>query len=76
MSNMCKHLVLFLKKIGKCFDKNKTDLKKIEVEFQVKLAQCGDKSDDNVVQAERVLDGKVTELAQAIHHMELNNKLT
>ena len=59
MANMCKHIVIFLKKLGKSFDKNKTDLKKLEVEFQVKLAQCGDKSDDNVAQAEGVLDGKV-----------------
>ena len=30
---MCKHAVIFLKKLGKSFDKNKTDLKKLEVEF-------------------------------------------
>lgn len=48
MANTCKHIIVFMKKLGKLYDKKKTDLKKLEVDFQVRLAQAGDKSDDLV----------------------------
>ncbi len=38
MSNMSKHIIIFMKKLGKLYDKKKTDLKKLEVDFQVRLA--------------------------------------
>ena len=69
-------MIVFMKKLGKLYDKKKTDLKKLEVDFQVRLAQAGDKSDDLVSQQEKVLDGKIQEMVEAIHHVELNEKLT
>ena len=42
----------------------------------MRLAQAGDKYDDLVSQQEKLLDGKVVEMQQAIHHIELNEKLT
>ena len=33
MANTCKHIIVFMKKLGKLYDKKKTDLKKLEVDF-------------------------------------------
>jgi hypothetical protein len=44
--------------------------------FQIKLAQCGDSNDDHVSQLESDLEKKVKEMKHAIHHVELNQKLS
>jgi hypothetical protein len=42
----------------------------------VKLAQCGDEMDDKVFKNEECLDAKVGEMKKAIHHVELNQRLS
>lgn len=39
------------------------------------LAQCGDALDELVSNQEDELEQKVTEMKQAIHHVQLNEKL-
>lgn len=43
--------------------------------FQLALANCGDKHDDIVLKQEDDLKKKVIEMERAIHHVMLNEKL-
>ena len=75
MGEICTNVITFYKDFATRMDNNKQKLKLTEVNFQVALAQCGDALDELVNNQEEELDVKVTEMKQAIHHVELNQKL-
>ena len=56
-------------------DNQKAKIKSAEVNFQVSLAQCGDHHDEIAAGQEDELSVKVKEMTQAIHHVQLNEKL-
>lgn len=68
-------MINFYKDFSTRMDNNKQKLKLTEVNFQVALAQAGDALDEIVSNQEDELSIKVTEMKQAIHHVQLNEKL-
>lgn len=76
ISEALKNFVGFMRDLATKFDQNKELLKTTEMNFQIKLAQCGDSNDDHVSQLESDLEKKVKEMKHAIHHVELNQKLS
>lgn len=75
MGEVCANILAFFKEYASRMDANKQKLKLTEVNFQVALAQCGDALDELVSTQEDQLEAKVTEMKQAIHHVQLNEKL-
>ena len=75
MGEICTNVINFYKDFATRMDNNKQKLKLTEVNFQVALAQCGDALDELVANQEEELDVKVKEMKQAIHHVQLNEKL-
>ena len=72
MGEICTNVINFYKDFATRMDNNKQKLKLTEVNFQVALAQCGDVLDELVSNQEEELEVKVTEMKQAIHHVQLN----
>ena len=72
MGEICTNVINFYKDFATRMDNNKQKLKLTEVNFQVGLAQCGDALDELVSRQEDELNLKVTEMKQAIHHVQLN----
>jgi hypothetical protein len=67
--------VTFFKAYATKLDQNKDKLKKTEQDFQVQLAQCGDKHDEIASGQEDDLLEKVDQMKKAIHHVMLNERL-
>ena len=76
MEQITQNIVTFYREFATCLDKNREKLKQTQMNFQLALANCGDKHDDIVQNQENDLSKKVTEMERAIHHVMLNEKLT
>ena len=75
MNETCTNIVNFFRDLATKIDGNKEKLKQTEINFQVMLASCGDKSDEIIQAQEDELEAKVKHMQRAIHHVELNEKL-
>ena len=75
MNEVAIAIVGFFRDLATKIDANKEKLKQTEIGFQVALAQCGDHHDELASNQEDQLTAKVEEMRQAIHHVELNEKL-
>ena len=75
MGEITQNLINFYREFAKKLDANKAALKQTEVNFKVQLAQCGDHHDEIASGQEDELALKVEEMTQAIHHVQLNEKL-
>lgn len=75
MNETCTNIVNFFRELATKIDSNKDKLKQTEINFQVTLASCGDKSDELIQSQEDELEIKVKQMQRAIHHVELNEKL-
>lgn len=75
MNETCTNIVNFFRELATKIDSNKDKLRQTEINFQVTLASCGDKSDEVIQAQEDELEAKVKQMQRAIHHVELNEKL-
>lgn len=75
MGEICNNVIKFYKEFATKLDKNKESLKTTEINFQVALAKCGDHHEEMADEQETELQKVVTEMTQAIHHVQLNEKL-
>ena len=75
MNEICTNILNFFKEFATKMDTNKEKLKQTEINFQVSLASTGDHYDTIADGQEEELQQKVKEMTQAIHHVQLNEKL-
>jgi hypothetical protein len=75
MNEICKNIIEFLKLLASKYDKGKEDLRTTDLNFNLKLAQCADNSDETIEEQEEQLTKNIVEMKKAIHHVELNQKL-
>lgn len=75
MNEVAMAIIGFFRDLATKIDANKDKLKQTEIGFQVALAQCGDHHDELASNQEDQLTAKVEEMRQAIHHVELNERL-
>ena len=75
MNEICTNIINFFREFATKMDNNKEKLKQTEINFQVSLASCGDHYDTIADGQEEELQKKVKEMTQAIHHVQLNEKL-
>ena len=76
MEQITLNTVNFFKDFATCLDKNRDKLKQTQMNFQLALANCGDKHDDIKQDQENDLLKKQNEMERAIHHVMLNEKLS
>ena len=75
MNEACANIVKFFLELATKLDSNKDRLKQTEVNFQVKMASCGDNNDERIQELEDQLEEKVDQMKKAIHHIMLNERL-
>jgi len=56
MNEICKNIVGFIKELATKYDKGKEDLKATDLQFNLKLAQCGDNNYDSIDDQEENLN--------------------
>ena len=75
MNKISKNFIEFIKSLVTKYDKGKDDLKATDLQFNIKLAQCGDTNYDAIDDQEDNLNKNIDDMRNAIHHVELNEKL-
>ena len=75
MNEISKNFIDFIKSLATKYDKGKDDLKATDLQFNIKLAQCGDTNYDSIDDQEDNLNKNIDDMRKAIHHVELNEKL-
>jgi len=75
MGEITQNIINFYMKFATKLDTNKEGMKQAQINFTVQLAKCGDHHEEITDGQEEDLQKRVNEMKQAIHHVQLNEKL-
>jgi len=75
MGEITQNIINFYMKFATKLDTNKEGMKQAQINFTVQLAKCGDHHEEITDGQEEDLQKRVSEMKQAIHHVQLNEKL-
>ena len=75
MNESSKNLLMFYRKIGELFDGHRANIKNIEYEQELSLANFGDENEASMTKRDEELTRKIEELKESVFHSEVRQRL-
>lgn len=75
MHEYSKNIISFYRFIGESYDLNRKDFKKLELDFEVAIANLADNNEDDMNTRDSELTKAVTELRKSVNHISLVGQL-